>query len=108
MFQFRRFAAVAGGLSPRGLSHSEILGSLLVRSSPRLFAAVHVLLRLSTPRHPPCALSSLAVSLRHVAISRTALESRIALRALASARLRTSRFFLCPSRLIQLSKNRER
>jgi hypothetical protein len=27
--------------------------------SPRLFAAIHVLLRLLAPRHPPCALSSL-------------------------------------------------
>ena len=28
-------------------------------SSPRLFAAYHVFLRLSVPRHPPCALSCL-------------------------------------------------
>ena len=28
----------------------------LVSTSPGLFAAAHVLLRLSTPRHPPCAL----------------------------------------------------
>src|SRR5438477_9411201 len=30
---------------------------MLVCSSPRLIAAYHVLLRLSDPRHPPCALS---------------------------------------------------
>ena len=39
-----------------GLSHSEIRGSQLLCSSPRLIAALHVLLRLSVPRHPPCAL----------------------------------------------------
>jgi hypothetical protein len=44
---------------------SEILGSKPVSGSPRLIAAAHVLHRLSTPRHPPYALSSLTVSLRH-------------------------------------------
>ena len=44
---------------------SEISGSKSVSDSPKLFAAAHVLLRLSMPRHPPCALSSLTVSLRH-------------------------------------------
>ena len=39
-----------------GLPHSEILGSKLARSSPRLIAACHVLHRLSVPRHPPDAL----------------------------------------------------
>ena len=34
-------------------------GSKLVRSSPYLFAAYHVLHRLSVPRHPPNALKSL-------------------------------------------------
>ena len=42
-----------------GLPHSEIHGSKLIRSSPRLFAAYHVLLRLCMPRHPPNALNSL-------------------------------------------------
>ncbi len=36
--------------------HSEIHGSGLICSSPWLFAAYHVFLRLSVPRHPPCAL----------------------------------------------------
>ncbi len=39
--------------------HSEIPGSKLVRSSPRLIAAYHVLHRLSAPRHPPDALKAL-------------------------------------------------
>ena len=37
--------------------YSDIPGSLLTSSSPRLFAGSHVLLRLISPRHPPIALS---------------------------------------------------
>ena len=43
----------------RGFPHSDICGSMLICSSPQLFAACHVLLRLPMPRHSPCALSSL-------------------------------------------------
>ena len=39
-----------------GFPHSDIPGSMDICSSPRLFAACHVLLRLLVPRHPPCAL----------------------------------------------------
>ena len=39
--------------------HSEICGSRDICSSPQLIAAYHVFLRLSVPRHPPRALSSL-------------------------------------------------
>ena len=39
--------------------HSDTRGSLDICSSPRLFAAYHVFLRLLVPRHPPCALFSL-------------------------------------------------
>ena len=42
-----------------GFPHSEILGSMLMCSSPRLIAACHVLHRLLMPRHSPCALISL-------------------------------------------------
>ena len=42
-----------------GFPHSEIRGSKLTRSSPRLIAACHVLHRLSMPRHPPNALMML-------------------------------------------------
>ena len=42
-----------------GFPHSEILGSKLAYSSPRLIAAYRVLHRLLVPRHPPCALYSL-------------------------------------------------
>ena len=39
-----------------GFPHSDIPGSKLACSSPRLFAACHVLHRRFVPRHPPCAL----------------------------------------------------
>ena len=39
-----------------GFPHSDIPGSMAICASPRLFAAYHVLHRLSVPRHPPCAL----------------------------------------------------
>jgi hypothetical protein len=45
-----------------GLPHSGIPGSTPACGSPRLIAANHALLRLSTPRHPPCALSSLTIN----------------------------------------------
>jgi hypothetical protein len=46
-------------LQHAGLSHSEICGSMVICTSPQLFAAYRVLLRLRGPRHPPCALLSL-------------------------------------------------
>ena len=42
-----------------GFPHSDICGSVNICFSPQLFAAYHVFHRLSVPRHPPCALSSL-------------------------------------------------
>src|SRR5579862_2844540 len=42
-----------------GFPHSEIRGSKVVRTSPRLIAAYHVLHRLSAPRHPPDTLKTL-------------------------------------------------
>ena len=45
------------GLQPAGLSHSEILGSMVICTYPRLIAAYHVLHRLREPRHPPDALT---------------------------------------------------
>ena len=46
----------------RGFPHSDIHGSKDICSSPWLFAAYHVLHRLSVPRHPPYALYSLTIS----------------------------------------------
>ena len=45
-----------------GFPHSEIAGSKGASASPALIAACHVLLRLSTPRHPSEALQRLIVS----------------------------------------------
>ena len=44
------------GVYPSGFPHSDICGSLNMCFSPQLFAACHVFLRLSVPRHPPYAL----------------------------------------------------
>ena len=44
------------GSSPWVFPHSDTRGSLLICSSPRLFAACRVLLRLPVPRHSPYAL----------------------------------------------------
>ena len=62
MFQFPAFAHYirsVSNLQLDGLSHSEILGSMVICTYPRLFAAYHVLHRLQEPRHPPYALSYL-------------------------------------------------
>ena len=76
MFQFRRFPSYAyfvqrrmTGYCPAGLPHSDIPGSMDICSSPRLFAACHVLLRLLMPRHSPCALSSLTYRRSHSDLS---------------------------------------
>jgi uncharacterized membrane protein len=63
MFQFSAFAPLrVTGLQPAGFPHSEMYGSKDICSSPYLIAAYHVLLRLSKPRHPLCALSNLSNS----------------------------------------------
>ena len=45
-----------------GFPHSDICGSMDMCSSPQLFAAYHVLLRLPVPRHPPDALVNLTIN----------------------------------------------
>src|SRR6185503_20319848 len=47
----------------RGFPHSEIPGSKVACTSPGRIAAGRVFHRLLPPRHPPCALRSLAASL---------------------------------------------
>ena len=66
MFQFRRFPTYTYLIQctlpeycSGGFPHSEIHGSRDICSSPWLIAACRVLLRLSVPRHSPCALYSL-------------------------------------------------
>ena len=51
------------GVLPAGFPHSDICGSGDICSSPQLFAAYHVFLRLLVPRHPPCALFCLTSSI---------------------------------------------
>ena len=51
------------GVYPGGFPHSDICGSMDICSSPQLFAAYHVFLRLLVPRHPPCALFCLTSSI---------------------------------------------
>ena len=55
--------AWTAGVFPAGFPHSDICGSMDICSSPQLFAAYHVFLRLLVPRHPPCALTSLILVL---------------------------------------------
>ena len=66
MFQFRRFPTYAYLIQrtlteyrSAGFPHSEISGSTVICTSPKLIAACHVLHRLLMPRHSPCALFSL-------------------------------------------------
>ena len=70
MFQFRAFPPYTYFIQCTvhryclcGFPHSEISGSMLICSSPKLIAACHVLLRLLMPRHSPCALISLTIFL---------------------------------------------
>ena len=53
------FRTKSCGITRKRFPHSDIPGSMLVCSSPRLIAAYHVLHRLSAPSHPPYALHSL-------------------------------------------------
>ena len=76
MFQFRRFPSCTYLIQCRipfgGFPHSEISGSMLICSSPKLIAAYHVLHRLLMPRHSPCALFRLTsdwllpISVNHI------------------------------------------
>ena len=56
MFQFSGFASyfrIMRSLQLRGLPHSDISGYTVVCTSPELFAAYHVLLRLREPQAFP-------------------------------------------------------
>ena len=87
MFQFRRFPTYCYLIHSTlirycrtGFPHSDISGSMLICSSPKLFAACRVLHRLLMPRHSPCALFSLTYvrvsSLRSVSRLRGKLHIR--------------------------------
>ncbi len=59
MFQFPALASssMITCLQHAEFPHSDISGSQVVCTSPKLIAAYHVLLRLLEPRHPPFALA---------------------------------------------------
>ena len=50
------FSATYSGMNLSEFPHSEISGSMLICSSPKVIAAYHVFHRLPVPRHSPCAL----------------------------------------------------
>ena len=50
------FSTTYLSMNPGEFPHSEISGSMLICSSPKLIAAYHVFHRLPVPRHSPCAL----------------------------------------------------
>ena len=50
------FSVLYPSMNPGEFPHSEISGSMLICSSPKLIAAYHVFHRLPVPRHSPCAL----------------------------------------------------
>ena len=51
-----KFSVTYLSMNPGEFPHSEISGSMLICSSPKLIAAYHVFHRLPVPRHSPCAL----------------------------------------------------
>jgi hypothetical protein len=86
------------GMTPGGFPHSEISGSKLVCSSPKLIAAYHVLHRLLAPRHSPHALSSLTIrtpDLHHAAREGDAMKSRLSHTAVWSVKTTVCRIFSC-------------
>ena len=102
MFQFRAFPSYGyfihrtiTGYCPVVFPHSEISGSQLICSSPKLFAACHVLHRLLMPRHSPCALISLTCGRRDCTTLRPPQSGEHPLRSVPSAFSGQSRG-LCP------------
>ncbi len=63
LFCTYEFSAEWRDITLAGLPHSEIRGSKVASTYPRLIAGNYVLRRLSVPRHPPCALSNLTKNL---------------------------------------------
>ena len=80
-------------MTRRGFPHSDIPGSKLVCSSPRLFAAYRVLHRLLAPRHSPYALSSLTIGIQELAIELRPFAIRSPRQSLFPPSLRTLRVF---------------
>ena len=95
-------------MTPAGFPHSDIHGSILACSSPWLFAAYRVLLRLLAPRHPPYALSYLtSLSIRRSSISRHLLRCHCG-RALQRTYQYDSASVLVPPCICRLLANLDR
>ena len=82
------------GMTRRGFPHSDISGSKLVCSSPKLFAANRVLHRLLAPRHSPCALSSLTIGIQELTIDAPFAYDAFATVPLPNPHLETLRVFV--------------
>jgi hypothetical protein len=85
-----------------GFPHSGISGSTPTCGSPKLIAAYRALLRLSVPRHPPCALISLdrIYSLAVVSSQASPVHQKLATHALVlSSRIPSSLVLLLPNPL---------
>jgi hypothetical protein len=87
---------VTGALPPVGFPIRKSPGQSLFSGSPKLIAAYHVLHRLSLPRHPPYALSSLTI--KKLNLIKTAVHTPETARAISC-------FFTYRSFDMQLSKN---
>ena len=88
MFQFRRFPTYCYFIHSTltrycraGFPHSDIHGSRDICSSPWLFAACRVLLRLLMPRHSPCALISLTFVVAISALFASGVSQRLSPKA---------------------------
>ena len=99
MFQFRAFPSY-GYLIHRTileycssvLPHSDISGSSLICSSPKLFAACRVLHRLLMPRHSPCALIRLTFVAASFASIRFCLSTKAQSLRCGSSQIQSLRF----------------
>ena len=80
-------------MTRRGFPHSDIPGSKLICSSPRLFAAYRVLHRLLAPRHSPYALSSLIIGIQELTIDALRLRKTRSRQSLFPPSLETLRVF---------------
>ena len=84
-------------MTPVGLLHSEICGSMPTYGSPQLIAVSRVLLRLPVPRHSPCALCSLTMCFSCSDIGNSLLSHRISFLALEIAVIYPRLSFFRPS-----------
>ena len=88
-------------ITPTGLPHSDISGSMLFSSSPKLFAGIRVLHRLLMPRHPPAALNSLTKNICVKAVIIMSYLIQIFIRLTSKLRLAVLTLFLFEEDLLK-------